>query len=63
MIDNEKGVAALDALLDEVNTLRVERDEARKQAEDWRGVGLLDPNITQEQFRTAVRMNPLPWEK
>lgn len=62
MIDNDKTLVAVDRLLDEVNELRNERDEARKQAEDWRGVGLLDPNITPEQFRTAVRMNPFPWE-
>jgi hypothetical protein len=63
MIDNDKTLVAVDRLLDEVNQLRTERDEARKQAFEWRNVGLLDPGQTAEQFKTAVRMNPLPWEK
>jgi hypothetical protein len=62
MIDNDKTLVAVDRLLDEVNQLRTERDEARKQAFEWRNVGLLDPGLTAEQFKTAVRMNPLPWE-
>ena len=61
-MNTEKTLYAVDQLLDTVNELRRERDEARDQAVDWRNVGLLDPNLTPEQFRAAVRHNPLPWE-
>jgi hypothetical protein len=61
-MNNEKTLPAIDKLLDTVNELKNERDEARKQAEDWRNVALVDPCLTAEQFKREVRGNPLPWE-
>jgi len=59
----EKTLYAVDQLLDTVNELREQRDEARKEAVDWRNVALLDPILTPSQFRKSVKENPLPWEQ
>lgn len=61
-MNNDKTLPAIDKLLDQVNDLRKERDEARGQAVEWRNMALIDPILNAEQFKTAVRMNPLPWE-
>jgi hypothetical protein len=62
-METEKTLFAVDKLLDTVNELREQRDEARKEAIDWRNVALLDPILTPSQFRKAVKENPLPWEQ
>ena len=61
-MNNDKTLYAVDQLLDTVNELRKERDEARKEAADWRNVALLDPILTPSQFKKAVEENYFDWE-
>ena len=62
-MNNEKSLYAVDKLLDTVNELRRERDQARTEAENWRGVCFVDSTTTPEEFKRHIKGNPLPWEK
>jgi hypothetical protein len=62
MIDNDKTLKAVDRLLDEVNQLRMERDEARKAAFDWRNANFVSSTITKDELKEHIRMNPFAWE-
>jgi hypothetical protein len=53
----------LDALLDELIDMRDQRDEARQEAQEWRNLCIIEPNMSQDQFEKAIDSNLFPWEQ
>lgn len=53
----------LDALLDELINMRDQRDEARQEAQEWRTICILEPNMSGDQFAQAIEANLFPWER
>ena len=53
----------VDALLDELIDMRDQRDEARQEAQEWRNLCIIEPNMSQGQFEKAIAANLFPWEQ
>jgi hypothetical protein len=53
----------VDALLDELIDMRDQRDEARQEAQEWRNLCIIEPNMSQDQFEKAIAANLFPWEQ
>lgn len=53
----------IDALLDELIEMRDQRDEARQEAQEWRNLCIIEPNMSQNQFEKAIAANLFPWEQ
>lgn len=53
----------VDALLDELIDMRDQRDEARQEAQEWRNLCVIEPNMSQSQFEKAIAANLFPWEQ
>ena len=53
----------LDGLLDELIDMRDQRDEARQEAQEWRNLCIIEPNMSQDQFEKAIAANLFPWEQ
>ena len=53
----------LDGLLDELIEMRDQRDEARQEAQEWRNLCIIEPNMSQGQFEKAIAANLFPWEQ
>jgi len=53
----------IDALLDELIDMRDQRDEARQEAQEWRNLCIIEPNMSQNQFEKAIAANLFPWEQ
>lgn len=52
----------IDMLLDELIEMRDQRDDAREEAQEWRNVAIMDPNMKPSDYNKALRLNRLPWE-
>ena len=53
----------VDALLDELIDMRDQRDEARQEAQEWRNLCIIEPNMSQDQFEKAIAANLFTWEQ